>query len=78
MVEVSASHFNLAVLRQAWGGSNDLVRVPDAERAQLLQHTKRWKQDPRLAPLRLTYRMTASAHRRAGLADNLILELRRS
>lgn len=77
MVELTTSHFNPAVLWQDWRMGGEVSRVPDAARAQLLQRTTRWKQSPRMALLKMAYRVVESCLSGMGLADNLIVVLRR-
>jgi 2-polyprenyl-3-methyl-5-hydroxy-6-metoxy-1,4-benzoquinol methylase len=72
---IGTSHFNPVVIWQDWRGG--LGRVSDTDRAQLLERTTRWKQDPRLGPIRTLYRLTEAVLARCGLADNLWMVLRR-
>lgn len=70
-----STHFNPIVIAQDLRGRD--ARVPDAERARLLQRTTRLKQNPWLKPAHVLYR---GAERFLGaflLADNLVLVLRR-
>lgn len=75
IVEMRTSHFNPVVIWQDWRASPD--RVSDAERAHLLERTTRWKQNPRLRPLKTLYRLTETLLARCGLADNLVMVLER-
>ena len=77
MVELTTSHFYPAVLWQDWRAGGDASRVPDAARAQLLQRTTRWKQSRGMAPLKVAYRAVEICLSGLGLADNLMLVLRR-
>lgn len=75
LVAMRSTHFNPIVLWQ------DLSRpqsdVSNAERAQLLQRTTRWKRSPKLGVLRGMYRSCESALGSLGLADNLMALFRR-
>jgi 2-polyprenyl-3-methyl-5-hydroxy-6-metoxy-1,4-benzoquinol methylase len=77
-VEVSLcfTHFNPIVLWQDWC-RGDHSRVPDAERAQLLQRTTALKQNPWLAPAKGLYAGIEKVLGTVRLADNLVLVLRR-
>ena len=68
-------HFNPVVLWQDWrsGGSD----VSNRERADLLKRTTALKQNSWLAPLKLGYALIEKALAGLGLADNLVLVLRR-
>lgn len=75
-VELGGCHFNPLVLCQdLWHGR---AEVPESDRARLLRRTTAWKQRPALAPLRLLYGALERALAWAGLADNLMLVLRRT
>ena len=76
-VLLSTSHFNPVVIWQDWRATNPVARVSDSERAQLLQRTTRWKQNPLLAPARLAYHIAERALVPFRLADNLVMVLRR-
>ncbi len=75
VIELRTMHFNPVVIWQDWRRLRD--RVPDAERARLLQRTTRWKQTGWLQPVRWAYRATEGLLRLGGLADNLVIVLRR-
>ena len=70
-----STHFNPVVIAQDWRRAPE--RVPDAERAALLQRTTAWKQSRALAMARPFYAATEWALGRAFLADNLVAVLRR-
>lgn len=74
-VEIRGSHFNPIVLGQ------DLLRprahVPGTERAALLKRTNSWKENRRLRLLHAAYELAEAALSRLGLADNLVMVLRR-
>jgi 2-polyprenyl-3-methyl-5-hydroxy-6-metoxy-1,4-benzoquinol methylase len=76
-VELVASHFNPAVLWQDWRSGGEVVRVPDEARARLLQRTTRWKRARWVAPLKIVYRAVEKGLAGLGMADNLMLVLRR-
>jgi hypothetical protein len=75
VVTLNSTHFNPIVIWQDWRGG--ARRVPDAERAQLLKRTTRWKQNALLSPVKWIYhgveRILGSLH----LADNLVVILKR-
>ena len=75
LVEVRSTHFNPMVVWQDWrsGGRE----IPNRERAQLLQRTTSYKQNPLLRPVRALYALTEKALAALNLADNLALVLRR-
>lgn len=75
VVDLRTMHFNPVVIWQDWRRPRD--RVPDAERARLLQRTTRWKQAAWLQPVRWAYRGAEGLLRMGGLADNLVIVLRR-
>jgi len=70
LLEVSG----LGVEFQTRGGT---ARVPDEERARLLQRTTAWKEDARLKPVRALYSAVEKGLGALRLADNLVLVLRR-
>jgi 2-polyprenyl-3-methyl-5-hydroxy-6-metoxy-1,4-benzoquinol methylase len=74
-IAMRTTHFNPVVIWQDWRGQVD--RVSDEARAALLARTTRWKQHRRLGLLRLLYRGTEGLLARWGLADNLVLILRK-
>ncbi len=67
--------FNPIVIWQDMRRSDD--RVPDAERARLLKRTTGWKQSPWLAPVRGCYAATEALLGAFGLADNLVVVVRK-
>jgi 2-polyprenyl-3-methyl-5-hydroxy-6-metoxy-1,4-benzoquinol methylase len=69
------THFNPLVIWQDWrsGGKE----VPNRERAELLKRTTAYKQSPILRPVKALYRIIERALGELGLADNLVLVLRR-
>lgn len=74
-VASGSSHFNPVVLWQDWRRPRH--EVPSDERARLLTRTNAWKQDRRLAPVRVAYRVAERALSALGWADNVTLVLRR-
>lgn len=76
-VELVTSHFNPVVLWQDWRSRGEVVRVPDEDRARLLRRTTRWKEARWMAPLRIFYQAVEAGLAGLGLADNLVLVLRR-
>jgi SAM-dependent methyltransferase len=75
IVETRYTHFNPIVLWQDWrGGGRD---VSNPERAQLLQRTTAYKQNPLLLPLKALYALTESTLATLHLADNLAVVWRR-
>ena len=75
VVALRTTHFNPIVIWQDWRRARE--RVPDSERAQLLRKTTAWKQSIVLSPARLLYGAVEGCLRRIGLADNLVIVLRR-
>ncbi len=76
LVRLRSSHFNPVVM---WhdlrhGGPE---RVPDQERARLLQQTTALKQEPALKPLKAFYVLTEKLLGSCRLADDLVLVLRK-
>ena len=75
IIEGGSTHFNPLVILQDYRGGAD--RVPDAERARLLQRTTAWKQTGWLAPVKALYAGVERALGSVNLADNLFLVLRK-
>ena len=75
VIEFSSTHFNPIVLWQDWRGSGQ--EVSNRARAQLLQRTTSYKQNPLLRPVKVLYALTERALGAVNLADNLVLVLRR-
>ncbi len=75
LVEVSSTHFNPFVVWQDWrsGGRE----ISNQERAQLLQRTTSYKQNPLLWPVKALYGITEKALAALNLADNLAVVLRK-
>ena len=76
VIEMRSTHFNPIALWQDWRGGG--AEVSNRERAELLQRTTAYKQNPWLAPAKLFYRLVESALGRLRLADNLAAVLRKA
>ena len=75
VVECGSSHFNPIVIWQDWrGGGKD---ISNRERAQLLQRTTAYKQNPLLKPVKALYQLTERTLGALNLADNLVVVLRK-
>jgi 2-polyprenyl-3-methyl-5-hydroxy-6-metoxy-1,4-benzoquinol methylase len=75
VIEFRSTHFNPVVIWQDWRGGGK--EVSNRERAQLLQRTTSYKQNPFLRPVKALH---AFAERTLGvlsLADNLVVVLRK-
>ena len=75
ILEFRSTHFNPLVIWQDWhqGGKD----VSNRERARLLQKTTAYKQNPLLTPIKVMYRLTEGLLGGVGLADNLVVVLRK-
>ena len=75
VIEFRSTHFNPIVIWQDWrsGGKE----ISNRERAQLLQRTTSYKQNPLLRPVKALYGLTEKALAALNLADNLAVVLRR-
>lgn len=75
VVESGSTHFNPVVIWQDWrGGGKD---VSNRERAQLLQRTTAFKQNPLLRPAKALYSIAERTLGVLNLADNLVVVMRR-
>ena len=75
VVRLGQSHFNpVVILQDLRVGAK---RVPEGERARLLKRTTAWKQNPLLRPLRWPYAGMEGVLRVFGLADNLVMVMRK-
>jgi 2-polyprenyl-3-methyl-5-hydroxy-6-metoxy-1,4-benzoquinol methylase len=72
---LKSTHFNPVVIWQDRRGGGQ--RVPDAERARLLKRTTGWKRNPLLAPVKWLYAGAERVLGSLGLADNLVVVVRR-
>ena len=75
VVESNSTHFNPVVIWQDWRGGGR--EVSNRERAQLLQRTTSYKQDPLLRPVKALYALTEKTLGAVTLADNLVVVLRK-
>lgn len=75
VVALRSTHFNPLVIWQDARRRDE--RVPDAERAGLLKRTTAWKQSAALTPAKWIYSGVERCLGAAGLADNLVMALRR-
>jgi 2-polyprenyl-3-methyl-5-hydroxy-6-metoxy-1,4-benzoquinol methylase len=75
VLEFISTHFNPIVVWQDWrsGGRE----ISNTERAQLLQRTTSFKQNPLLRPVKTLYALTEKALGTVNLADNLAVVLRK-
>jgi 2-polyprenyl-3-methyl-5-hydroxy-6-metoxy-1,4-benzoquinol methylase len=75
VVEFRSTHFNPILVWQDWrGGAQE---VSNRERAQLLQRTTAYKQNPFLIPVKALYKLAERTLGALDLADNLVAVLRR-
>jgi 2-polyprenyl-3-methyl-5-hydroxy-6-metoxy-1,4-benzoquinol methylase len=75
VIECRTAHFNPIVIWQDWRRGKE--PVSDGDRAALLKQTTAYKQNPILMPLRLLYGWTEQFLGFLGLADNLVVVLRK-
>jgi 2-polyprenyl-3-methyl-5-hydroxy-6-metoxy-1,4-benzoquinol methylase len=75
VLAVRSTHFNPMVIWQDWRGGGR--EVPNSERAELLQRTTAYKQNPMLKPARLLYQIVERTLGALNLADNLAVVLRK-
>jgi len=75
VIEFSSTHFNPIVIWQDWrGGGKD---ISFRERAELLQRTTSYKQNPLLKPVKALYQLAEKTLGALILADNLVVALRK-
>jgi 2-polyprenyl-3-methyl-5-hydroxy-6-metoxy-1,4-benzoquinol methylase len=75
VIEISSTHFNPLVIWQDWcSGGKD---ISNRERAELLQRTTAYKQNPLLNPVKALYELTEKTLGALTLADNLAVVLRK-
>jgi 2-polyprenyl-3-methyl-5-hydroxy-6-metoxy-1,4-benzoquinol methylase len=75
VVASSSTHFNPIIIWQDWrGGGKD---ISNYERAELLQRTTSYKQNPLLKPVKALYKLTEKSLGALNLADNLVVVLRK-
>jgi SAM-dependent methyltransferase len=75
VVECRATHFNPVVLWQDWRSQGQIVS--NQQRAELLQRTTAYKQNPLLKPVKVGYRLVEWGLGKLNLADNLAMVLRK-
>lgn len=75
VIEFGSTHFNPIVIWQDWRGGGK--EVSNRERAQLLQRTTAYKQNPLLRPVKALCALTEKTFGALNLADNLVVVLRR-
>ena len=75
IVELRSTHFNPFVIWQDWRRGGE--EVSNEQRADLLQRTTAYKNNPLLRPLKLFYKLVEKALGACHLADNLVVVLRR-
>ena len=76
IVHTITTHFNPIVIWQDWKSSGQFVS--DESRAELLRRTTAYKRNPLLKPVKLVMAAIEAALSRAGLADNLVVVLRKA
>jgi len=69
IAESCSTHFNPVVIWQDWRGRGK--EITNQQRAQLLERTTAYKQNPMLKPVKLLYRFAEKCLGRLNLADNL-------
>ncbi len=74
VIEFGATHFNPLVIWQDWRSAGR--EVSNQERAQLLQQTTSYKENPLLWPVRILYALSEKMLSSLSLADNLVMVLR--
>jgi 2-polyprenyl-3-methyl-5-hydroxy-6-metoxy-1,4-benzoquinol methylase len=75
VIEFRSTHFNPIVIWQDWrGGGQD---ISNRQRAELLQRTTAYKQNPLLKPVKALYKVAEKALGALTLADNLVAVLRK-
>ena len=75
VIELRSTHFNPIVIWQDWRGGGK--EVSNRERAQLLQRTTAYKQNPLLRPVKALYALAEKTLGALNLADNLAVVLRK-
>ena len=75
VIEFRTTHFNPIVIWQDWRQHGK--EVPNQERADLLNRTTAYKQNPLLRPAKALYALTEKSLGALSLADNLVAVLRR-
>src|SRR5207249_2925703 len=75
IVEMRSTHFNPVIIWQDWRRGGE--EVSNQQRAELLQRTTAYKQNPLLRPVKGFYKLVERALGACYLADNLVVVLRR-
>ncbi len=75
VVATRYTHFNPVVIWQDWRGEGR--EVSNAERGELLKQTTALKQKPWMKPVKLLYGLTEKVLSILGLADNVVVVLRK-
>lgn len=75
VIEMRFTHFNPVVLWQDWRGGGR--EVSNAERGELLKRTTVYKQRSWMTPVKWLYRVTEWSLATMGLADNVVMVLRK-
>ena len=75
VVECRGTHFNPIVIWQDWRGGGK--EVSNRERGELLQRTTAYKENPLLGPVKVLYEVAERTLGSLGLADNLVMVLRK-
>ncbi len=73
--ELRSTHFNPLVIWQDWRRGGE--EISNEQRAELLQRTTSYKQNPLLRPVKVFYQLVERALGACYLADNLVIVLRR-
>lgn len=76
VLHTGTTHLNPVVIWQDWKGSGEFV--PDEARARLLKRTTAYKKNPLLQPVKWALAATETVLGHLGLADNLVLVLRKT
>ena len=74
VIDFRSTHFNPLVIWQDWRGGGK--EVANRERADLLKRTTAYKDNPRLRPVKVLYKIVERTLGRLTLADNLAVVLR--
>ena len=74
VIDFRSTHFNPLVIWQDWRGGGK--EVANRERADLLKRTTAYKENPRLRPVKVLYKIVERTLGRLTLADNLAVVLR--
>jgi hypothetical protein len=75
VVSVRFTHFNPVVIWRDWRGRGR--DVSNTERGELLKRTTAYKQQPWLAPIKWAYAVTEKSLASFGLADNVVVVVKK-